>query len=106
MNMRSEEYSDDHLIDLIEKVVDERSFLDFVKALYEDKEKERALLNGEDFNPMNSGPCGWYNDSIEMFLECAHSWAESTGFGDTQDLKGASPWNKFAVFLYMGKIYE
>ena len=46
------------------------------------------------------------NITIEPFLEAACAWAEDTDFGARQDLSGASPWKKFAVFLYCGKIYE
>jgi hypothetical protein len=49
---------------------------------------------------------GWENVTIESFLEAACAWAEDTNFGAAQALSDASPWKKFAVFLYCGKIYE
>ena len=51
-------------------------------------------------------PGGWENVTVETFLEAAHAWAEATNFGARQGLGEASPWKKFAVFLYCGKIYE
>jgi len=34
------------------------------------------------------------------------AWAKDSEFGIRQGLKDASPWRKFAAFLYCGKIYE
>lgn len=62
----------------LQRVVDERSFLAFVQALSADRRQATD----------------WQNDCIEDFLDSAHAWAD------------ASPWKRFAVFLYCGKIYE
>jgi hypothetical protein len=91
---------------LVEEVRDEKSFLVFVDALRRDRELAAA---GEKASPSGIfGPSqrGWENITIESFLEAAYAWAEDTEFGATQDLREASPWKKFAVFLYCGKIYE
>jgi len=48
----------------------------------------------------------WENGSIEDFLAAASAWAVDSEFGSTQGLSSASPWRKFATFLYCGKIYE
>ncbi|NBF05003.1 hypothetical protein GV819_22200 [Pseudomonas sp. Fl5BN2] len=83
----------------LQQVVDERSFLEFVQALIADRRQEqRKTLAGQ------SG--SWHNDSIEDYLDSAHAWAEATAVGATQGLAEASPWQRFAVFLYCGKIYE
>ena len=74
----------------LEAVSDRDSFLAFVKALIADRQSGQ----------------GWENDSIEQFLDAAAAWAEDSQFGDRQGLKDASPWKRFAVFLYCGKIYE
>lgn len=57
-------------------------------------------------SPFGPTKHGWENVTIESFLEAACAWAEDTQFGDSQNLRGASPWKKFATFLYLGKIYE
>ncbi len=75
----------------LEAVTDEATFLEFVQALANDRRADGKT---------------WENDSIEDFLEAAGSWADDSGFGDRQGLSAASPWKKFAVFLYCGKIYE
>ncbi|MYM65858.1 hypothetical protein GTP45_03280 [Pseudoduganella sp. FT55W] len=75
----------------LEVVTDEATFLAFVQALAHDRRADGKT---------------WENDSIEDFLEAAGSWADDSGFGASQGLSAASPWKKFAVFLYCGKIYE
>jgi hypothetical protein len=57
--------------------------------------------------PFGPGANGWENGTIEAFLGAAAAWAESTDFGlrlGTSD--AANPWHQFALFLYLGKIYE
>jgi len=83
------------LVDLIEKVEDEKSFLTFVHALINDRKADE--VNGTD---------SWQNDTIVDFLEAAHAWGSDTHMGEFQELGGKSPWKRFAVFLYCGKIYE
>lgn len=94
------------LNELLESVSDEQTFLAFVNALRKDREidvsADKASLSG----PYEPTRGGWENVTIESFLESACSWAEDTGFGESQNLIGASPWKKFATFLYLGKFYE
>lgn len=86
----------------LEAVSDEVSFLAFVRALIKDREAEV----GRAVDIFGRGENGWENQSIEGFLDAALSWAESTNVGASQGLSDASPWKRFAVFLYCGKIYE
>ena len=74
----------------LEVVTDRDSFLVFVRALIADRQTGQ----------------GWESDSIEQFLDAAAAWAEDSQFGDSQGLREASPWKRFAVFLYCGKVYE
>jgi len=90
---------------LLERVNSEESLLAFIAALA--KDRRQAVAERE--NPNSSyGPDagGWENTSIEDFLEAASAWAESTNFGLTQGLAADNLWKRFAVFLYLGKIYE
>ncbi len=91
------------LIDYLNKVEDQNSFIVFVKALQADKEEEnrKEILS----NPYCHGWNGWENTTIEGFLESAIAWAEDSGFGDNIE-KTDNLWKKFAMFLYGGKIYE
>ncbi|HXA46531.1 MAG TPA: hypothetical protein VNW52_02790 [Burkholderiaceae bacterium] len=86
----------------LEAVVDEHSFLAFVRSLMLDRE----VKAGKSTDAFGRGENGWENYTIEAFLEGAMSWAEDSNFGASQGLADASPWKRFATFLYCGKIYE
>lgn len=90
----------------LEQVIDEASFLAFARALAEDRVKAIAAEKARPSSPYGPDAGGWENTSIDHFLEAAIAWAEDSAFGSRQDLATASPWRKFAVFLYCGKIYE
>jgi hypothetical protein len=87
----------DRLAQICEEVVDEATFLVFVRALREDR---RAADAGD---PSTSA---WQNHDIESFFESAEAWATETGFGRTQGDRADNPWRSFARFLWCGKIYE
>ena len=82
----------DELTRLLAEVVDERTFLAFVRVLVE--------------NSMDDSAPGWENATISGFLEAASAWAQDSEFGRKQNLTDSSPWRLFAEFLYAGKIYE
>ncbi|BCL74828.1 hypothetical protein JHS3_05640 [Jeongeupia sp. HS-3] len=90
------------LYDQLQNVTDPTSFLVFVRALIADRQAEA----GQPLGDTGRGANGWENHSIEDFLEAALTWAETTHLGKTQGLNDASPWKRFAMFLYCGKIYE
>jgi len=90
------------LHEILDEVKDEKSFLDFAKALM----KDREVHEGKPIDEV--GFAGdWANNDIAGFLESAIAWAEDSNFGITQDsdLK-SNKWKQFAVFLCCGKIYE
>jgi len=90
------------LDDLLEKVMDEGSFMDFARALQSDKENETEKEKINPTNPYSHGWNGWENSNIEGFLESAIAFTEdSKPWADEPNL-----WKKFALFLYGGKIYE
>lgn len=90
------------LSDYLEAVVDESTFLAFVEALADD----RRVGDRAGADSVGDVRNGWENESIQDFLEAGHAWAQDSAFGARQGLASASPWKKFAVFLYCGKIYE
>ena len=91
---------------LAELVSDEKSFLAFVTALQRDRQSAVAAEMTSPAAAHGPDRGGWENVTIESFLEAAHAWAKDSEFGIRQGLKDASPWRKFAAFLYCGKIYE
>lgn len=88
--------------DALARVTDEATFLAFVDALV----SSRLRGDAGDRDPFGRGPDGWENDTIAAFLEGAAAWARDSDFGERQGLAGASPWRRFATFLYCGKVYE
>jgi hypothetical protein len=93
------------LIDYLNKVEDQNSFIEFAKALQADKEDENRKEKEKPSNPYSNGWNGWENTTIEGFLESAIAWAEDSEFGDRLE-KADNLWKKFAMFLYGGKVYE
>lgn len=88
--------------DFVDKVEGPESFLEFVRRLRADRLSDTRGKVDES----GCGPNGWYNHTIEGFLEAAIAWAEDTELGATQGLESTNVWRRCAVFLYCGKIYE
>ncbi len=72
------------LVEILQKVNDRNTFLEFVSALIEDKKKF-----GDS----------WENVTVENYLDSAKCWLEDSQRKDTS-------WKLMAEFLYCGKIYE
>ncbi len=89
----------------LDKVTDEKSFLDFVRVLQADKEDENRKEKENPSNPYSHGWNGWENSTIEGFLESAVARAEDSNFGKNLE-PSSNQWKIFALFLYSGKIYE
>lgn len=94
------------LEDILDRVNDETSFLAFASALAADRVKAREDEELSASSPDGSVADGWENTSIEGFLESAIAWGEASNLGLRQGLSPANPWQRFATFLYCGKIYE
>jgi len=101
-----EEYMNKSLVEMLEIVEDETSFLKFMKALLKDRQAEVEAEKVTPIDPFGKGALGWENHTIEAFLERGLSWALTTNFGETQGLADKSPWRRVATLLYCGKIYE
>jgi hypothetical protein len=95
-----------NLDNLLNSVIDEASFLAFASALAEDRIESREKEKINPSSPYGSAANGWQNTTIEDFLESAVAWGEASNLGATQALSPTNPWQRFATFLYCGKIYE
>ncbi len=91
-------------------VHDRESFLAFVRALVADRE---AALEAEARQPTDPRALGlvpdaggWYNFTIESYLNASLAWAVDSDMGTRQGLPAEPSWKAFAVFLLCGKIYE
>jgi hypothetical protein len=94
---------DKSLREIADNVCDEKSFLEFAKALESDR---RRAVEAEKLNPSSPyGPDagGSENTTIEDFLNSAVAWAEGSHFGKPP---ATNPWKRFAMFLFAGKFYE
>ena len=92
----------DDLGTVLERVVDEESFLAFVRALEEDwyRDEQRAA------DKRWGGDGGWENGTIGAFLESAVAWAEASKNAPMMQPPSANPWRRCAEILRAGAFYE
>jgi len=84
----------------LELVNSKETFLEFVKALIDDKQDEEKKELISPSSPFAEGANGWQNITISDFLGAAHSYS-------TDSINGIDlSWKGFATFLYAGKMYE
>jgi hypothetical protein len=94
------------LTDELENVVDLDTFLDFVRALIDDWERNEKGGKFRRPDLSTSSSDDWQNGTIGSYLEAAHAWARTTEMGKKQGVSSSLSWKAFALFLYIGKIYE
>lgn len=89
--------------DLLEQVTDKQTFIKFVQALADEREKAQEIENNHPNVYIIDGALGWKNADISSFLYAAIECftAQPVTYSD-RDLS----WKMFAEFLYFGKIYE
>jgi len=90
-----------NLDELLEKVTSKETFLQFVKALKEDKIDEDEKEKIKPSSPYSSESNGWENATIPTFLDAVESFGE-----DSELIKDEPSWKNFALLLYAGKFYE
>ncbi|KVL19568.1 MULTISPECIES: DUF7660 family protein [unclassified Burkholderia] len=90
----------------LERVVDERSLVHFLRVLGHDWRTERQLEADAPLSPYAHAALGWENRSIGEYLEAMIDWAEASeeGLGcyDMPD----NPWRRIADILFAGKTHE
>jgi hypothetical protein len=94
------------LFSLAEKVHDEETFVEYLRVLMIDREKEVALEKENPSSPYEAGALGWQNVTIEGFLESAIAWSEDSGQPNEHYSKPENPWTRAAQILHAGKTYE
>jgi hypothetical protein len=91
-------------------VHDWESFFAFVRALIANREAaveaEKRQPTDPDVLGLVPDAGGWYNFTIESYLDAALRWAEDTNMGVSQGLPPAPSWQAFAAFLLSGSVYE
>jgi hypothetical protein len=93
MSGNREENKPSELREALDRVVDERSFTDFLQMLACDWSTA-------------SDPSGWENGSIGAFLDAAAAWAEASKNGLQFYDVPSNPWRRVADMLIAGKEYE
>ena len=89
--------------ELLDRVVDRKSFVEFVTALAEERDEAERMERAEPVRYQLGGAHGWQNGSISSFLYAALEYFESKPFHQPE----AEPsWKILTDFLYYGKIYE
>ncbi len=94
------------LDELLERVSDEQSFIEFVAALGADFSRERALEKPTPSSPYEAGASGWENGSVDTFLDAAAAWAVATSKNSPVDAAASDVWQRCAEILLAGKFYE
>jgi len=92
------------VFECLEKVKDKETFIAFVEALADEREKANQLEKENPFGYQLGGALNWQNGDISSFLwACLASFEE----GALRPAPSDEPsWKTFAEFLYFGKIYE
>lgn len=85
----------------LDKVNSKDSFLQFAKALKEDKIDEDEKEKAQPSSAYSSGANGWENGSITTFLDAIEAFGK-----DSELIKEEPNWKNFALLLYGGKFYE
>ena len=87
---------------LLDRVNSKESFLEFVAALRDDWEAERAEEQGRTPPILGQGLHGWENGTIGAFLDAMHAWTRDSG----DRVPSGPDWQTFAQIIYAGKFYE
>nr|WKF61891.1 hypothetical protein HUO10_006423 [Paraburkholderia busanensis] len=90
----------------LDRVCDEKTFVEFLSQLSVDRMKEEEIEATTPSSPYSSGVLGWQNGSIDSFLDAASRWAEESRDGLQLYAVPDNPWKRAADILMMGKLYE
>lgn len=91
---------------LADQVEDEKSFLEFIRAIGEDWVDEQNKESKNPSSPYGPGANGWENSDIGSFFDAAHAWGEASINGHHGYNKPNNPWKRAAQILRAGKYYE
>lgn len=92
------------LVDYLDGVQNRETFIEFVSALIRDRDETVAKEQQAPESQRGYGAFGWQNDTIEAYFVAALACVEA--HADRDDILKEPSWQAFAVFLYVGKIYE
>jgi hypothetical protein len=90
---------------LLDGVVDQDTFIEFVDALADEREKAEQMEREDPvgYQYRLGGALNWQNGDISSFLNAAIRYFEEGKFHQPEEVPS---WKMFAEFLYFGKIIE
>ena len=89
--------------ELLARVVDCKSFMEFVTALAEEREEAERMERDESTRFQLGGAHNWQNGSISSFLYASLAYFDAKPFHEPETVPS---WRMLAEILYYGKIYE
>ena len=89
--------------ELLNRVVDRESFIEFVTALAEEREEAEQMEHDDPERYQFGCALRWQNGSISSFLYASLSYFDSKPFHEPESKPS---WKMLAEILYYGKIYE
>lgn len=89
--------------ELLEKVKDRDSFIEFVSALAEERAEAEQMERAEPKRYQLGGANNWQNSTISAFLYSSLAYFEPSPLRKPED---EPSWKMMADILYFGKIYE
>ena len=90
----------------VERVSDEKTFLEFIALLADDWNEEREIEQQRPSSPYGAGALGWENGTVGAFLDAVHRWGTTSINGLKFYEKPENPWRRMAQVLHAGKFYE
>ncbi len=96
----------DELVQALESVCDEETFLRFLLALRDDRAASVAQEKITPSSPYGPDAGGWENTTIEDFLDSAVHWARASVNDTPFYRRPDNPWRRCADILFVAKIYE
>ena len=97
---------EEELLQALESVQDEESFLQFLLALRNDREESVAQEKVSPSSPYGPDAGGWENTTIEQYLDSAVRWSRDSVNGNPFYRRPDNPWRRCADILYAAKGYE
>jgi len=89
--------------ELIERVVDRDSFIEFARALAEEREEAEQMERDEPARYQLDGAQDWKNGCISSFLYASLAYFDAKPYHMPESTPS---WRMIAELLYCGKIYE
>lgn len=93
--------------ELLLKVIDRASFIEFVTALAEERAEAEKLEREDPGKYQLGGAHDWQNAKISDYLYASLAYFDTSPEIDAPGSTAESPsWQTFASILYFGKMYE